>query len=126
MGIDQLKLHSVQPGPSTITAQWSSGAKTQSATTSMIALDLSDATTQPADHNASPTRIINQSSGSIYHAEHSYSSLINSAAPLALPELTEDAYEPRFECSKEQKNDWSTITKMLEPATTSRSLNSLI
>ncbi|KZV54889.1 hypothetical protein F511_31627 [Dorcoceras hygrometricum] len=41
---------------STITAQWSSGATTQLATTSMIALDLSSATTQPADHNSSSTR----------------------------------------------------------------------
>ncbi|KZV33597.1 hypothetical protein F511_30840 [Dorcoceras hygrometricum] len=41
---------------STIKAQWYSGTKTQSATTSMIALDLSGATTQPADHNASSTR----------------------------------------------------------------------
>ncbi|KZV18173.1 hypothetical protein F511_31368 [Dorcoceras hygrometricum] len=82
MGIDHLKLHSVQPGylknlhrsththaaqkqgketmsnlsPSTITAQWSSGATTQSATTPMTALDLSGATTQPADHNASSTQ----------------------------------------------------------------------
>ncbi|KZV48099.1 serine/threonine-protein kinase ATR [Dorcoceras hygrometricum] len=82
MGIDQLKLHSIQPGylkilqgptqtraaqnrekkrgPSTITAQWSSGATTQPDTTPMIALDLSGATTQPADHNASSTRVINQ------------------------------------------------------------------
>ncbi|KZV54398.1 hypothetical protein F511_28835 [Dorcoceras hygrometricum] len=152
MGIDQLKLHSVQPGylknlqiptktqasqkqgketrsnlsPSTITAQWSSGATTQPATISMIALDLSGATTQPADHNASSYWVINQTSGSIYHAEHSSSSLLNSAVLLALPELTEDAYEIKFESSKEQKNEWSTITKMLEPATTSRSLNSSI
>ncbi|KZV54231.1 hypothetical protein F511_36439 [Dorcoceras hygrometricum] len=87
MRIDQLKLHSVQPdylknmqrptkiqaaqkqekkrGPSTITAQWSSGATTQPATTPMIALDLSSAPTQPADHNASSTRVINQTSRSI-------------------------------------------------------------
>ncbi|KZV16410.1 MADS-box transcription factor 6 [Dorcoceras hygrometricum] len=51
--------------PSTITAQWSSGARTHPATTLMIALDLSGATTQLADHNASSTRVINQSSGSI-------------------------------------------------------------
>ncbi|KZV36968.1 hypothetical protein F511_27705 [Dorcoceras hygrometricum] len=41
---------------SNITVQWSSGATTQPATTSMMALDLSDATTQSADHNASSTR----------------------------------------------------------------------
>ncbi|KZV23761.1 hypothetical protein F511_31168 [Dorcoceras hygrometricum] len=41
---------------STFIAQWSSGTTTQPATTSMIALDLSCATTQSADHNASSTR----------------------------------------------------------------------
>ncbi|KZV17535.1 protein EMBRYONIC FLOWER 1 [Dorcoceras hygrometricum] len=41
---------------STITAQWSSRATTQPTTTSMIALDLSGTTTQPADHNASSTQ----------------------------------------------------------------------
>ncbi|KZV48811.1 dentin sialophosphoprotein-like [Dorcoceras hygrometricum] len=40
----------------TITAQWYSGATAQLATTSMIALDLPGATTQPADHNASSLR----------------------------------------------------------------------
>ncbi|KZV18332.1 hypothetical protein F511_19220 [Dorcoceras hygrometricum] len=40
----------------TITIQWSSGAMTQPSTTSTIALDLSGATTQPADHNASSIR----------------------------------------------------------------------
>ncbi|KZV45795.1 hypothetical protein F511_38866 [Dorcoceras hygrometricum] len=56
--------HSQSAGPSTITAQWSSGATTQPATTPMIALDLSDATTQPTDHNASSTQVINRISGS--------------------------------------------------------------
>ncbi|KZV25315.1 Pentatricopeptide repeat-containing protein [Dorcoceras hygrometricum] len=32
----------------------------------MIALDLSGVTTQPTDHNSSSTRVINQSSGSIF------------------------------------------------------------
>ncbi|KZV51672.1 hypothetical protein F511_27648 [Dorcoceras hygrometricum] len=72
MGIDQLKLRSVQPGylknlPEPIQtkaaqnrcddsadhhkAVWYSGTTTQLATTSKIALDLSGTTTQPADHN---------------------------------------------------------------------------
>ncbi|KZV52487.1 cyclin family protein [Dorcoceras hygrometricum] len=40
----------------TITAQWYSGTIAQSATTSMIALDLFGVTTQSADHNASSIR----------------------------------------------------------------------
>ncbi|KZV19722.1 proline-rich family protein [Dorcoceras hygrometricum] len=48
-------------------SQWSSGATTQPATTSMIALDPSGTTTQPTDHSASSTRVINQTSGSIWN-----------------------------------------------------------
>ncbi|KZV33245.1 hypothetical protein F511_42628 [Dorcoceras hygrometricum] len=59
-------------------------------------------------------------------AEHSSNSLLKSATHELLKSSMGNAYKPKSRSSKEHKNDWSTIAKVLEPATTSRSLNSSI
>ncbi|KZV49955.1 poly(A)-specific ribonuclease PARN [Dorcoceras hygrometricum] len=109
----------------TITVQLSSGATTQPATTSMIAFPLSGVTTQPVNHAASSTRASIKFSLNI-SCRTQLQQPAQSAALLDLQEFNRRYLRPNFESSKEQKNHWTTIVKMLEPATPSCSLNSSI
>ncbi|KZV40712.1 hypothetical protein F511_32550 [Dorcoceras hygrometricum] len=110
----------------TIIVQWSSGATTQPATTSMIVLDLSGATTQSTDHNASSTRASIKfrlnilKPRSLKQLPQLYRALSSSKSKLR----SVRNHLPK--AAQERKNHWTTIARISNSATTSRSLNTPI
>ncbi|KZV34122.1 hypothetical protein F511_12817 [Dorcoceras hygrometricum] len=89
---------------------------TQPATTSMIELNLSGATTQPVDHNASSIRESIKFRLNIYlnSTEHYHSS----------KSKLRSVRNHLLKAAQERKNHWSTIEKISNSATTSCTLNS--
>ncbi|KZV45388.1 hypothetical protein F511_05552 [Dorcoceras hygrometricum] len=120
---------------STIIVQWSSGTTTHPTTTSMIALDLQ--VRQLSRPITTLARLGHQSnSGSISHIKAHSAYSLKPRSLKQLPQLYRALSSSKsklksvrnhlLKAAQEQKNHWSTIAKISNSATTSRSLNSSI